>query len=62
MQNLIELFEMVSMNDAALRGSEKKAIRQARLALGMFAKAMESFKMDSAEESAAAEAPIAIAA
>ena len=44
MQNLIELYEMVSMNDAALCGSEKMAILRARFALGMFAQAMAAFK------------------
>ncbi len=44
MQKLIEFYEMVTLNDAALRGSEKTAILKARLALSMFERAMESFK------------------
>jgi hypothetical protein len=53
MQQLIEFYEMVSMNDAALRGGEKTAILKARLALNMFERAMESFKTASAETPAA---------
>ena len=48
MQELIEFYEMVALNDAALRGSEKTAILKARLALSMFERAMESFKRASA--------------
>src|ERR1700681_160719 len=44
MQKLIEFYEMVSLNDAALRGSEKTAILKARHALRMFEQAMDSFK------------------
>jgi hypothetical protein len=33
MQKLIEFYEMVSLNDAALRRGEKTAILKARLAL-----------------------------
>lgn len=44
MQELIEFYEMVALNDAALRGSENMAILKARLALSMFERAMESFK------------------
>jgi hypothetical protein len=43
MQKLIEFYEMASLNDAALRSSEKTAILKARLALRMFERAMESF-------------------
>jgi hypothetical protein len=50
MQQLIEFYEMVSMNDAALRGKEKTAILKARLALNMFERAMENFKTASAAE------------
>jgi len=62
MQNLIEFYEMVSMNDAALCGSEKMAILRARFALGMFAQAMAAFKTASADEPSAAEESLAIAA
>ena len=44
MQELIEFYEMVALNDAALGGSEKTAILRARLALSMFERAMESLK------------------
>jgi hypothetical protein len=53
MQQMIEFYEMVSMNDAALRGSERTAILKARLALRMFERAMESFKQASAPETSA---------
>ena len=49
MQKLIEFYEMISINDAALRDSEKAAILKARLALSLFEGAMESFKRASAE-------------
>lgn len=55
MQQLIEFYEMVSMNDAALRGAEKMAILKARLALHMFERAMQSFKAESEPAPAAAE-------
>ena len=62
MQKLIEFYEMVSLNDAALRGSEKTAILKARLALKMFERAMESFKAISCEVPSAAEHGFRIAA
>jgi len=49
MQQLIEFYEMVSLNDAALRDSERTAILKARLALRMFERAMESFKTSSTD-------------
>jgi hypothetical protein len=49
MQQLIEFYEMVSLNGAALRDSERAAILKARLALRMFERAMESFKTSSTE-------------
>ena len=52
-QQMIELYEMVSMNDAALRGSERTAILKARLALRMFERAMESFRQASASDTPA---------
>jgi hypothetical protein len=55
MQKLIEFYEMASLNDAALRGSEKAAILKARLALRMFERAMESFTAISGEVPSAAE-------
>ena len=55
MQQLIEFYEMVSMNDAALSGNEKTAVLKARLALNMFERAMESFKAASAATPAANE-------
>ena len=49
MEKLIEFYEMVSLNDAALCGSEKAAIRNARRALRMFERAMKNFKTVSTE-------------
>jgi hypothetical protein len=43
---MIEFYEMVSVNDCALRGAEKLAILKARLALGMFERAMQSLKAE----------------
>jgi hypothetical protein len=43
MQQSIELYEMVSLNDGALRGTERLAILKATLALRMFERAMQSF-------------------
>jgi hypothetical protein len=62
MQKLIEFYEMVSLNDAALRGSEKTAILKARLALRMFEQAMERFKAISGQVPSAAEHGIRLAA
>ena len=62
MQHLIELYEMLSINDAALCDSQKTAILRARLALSMFVRAMESFTKSSAEVSSEAEAHLPIAA
>jgi len=45
-QHLIELYEMISMNDGALRDSERAAILKARFALRMFEHAMNSFRED----------------
>jgi len=50
MQQMLELYEMISMNDASLRGTEKLAILKARLALQMFERAMENFKAQSVED------------
>ena len=44
MEKLIEFYEMVSLNNAALSGTEKKAIRRARRSLRMFERAMENFR------------------
>jgi hypothetical protein len=55
MEDLIELYEMVYLNAAALSGGEKTAILKARLALGMFAGAMEGFKRASVETPSALE-------
>jgi hypothetical protein len=46
MQQLIELYEMVSLNDGALRGSERLTILKAGFALRMFERAMQSFKAE----------------
>lgn len=44
MQQMIELYEMVAMNEDALRDTDRRAIQQARLALGMFERAMQGFQ------------------
>jgi hypothetical protein len=62
MQDLIELYQMVYLNAAALSGGEKTAILKARLALGMFARAMEGFKRASADLPSSSEANFEIAA
>jgi hypothetical protein len=60
MQELIELYEMVSMNNASLRGGEKSAILKARVALAVFEQAMERFKRSST--GAPAKAKLGVAA
>jgi hypothetical protein len=62
MQKLIELYEMVSLNDTALRGSEKTAILKAQLALRMFERAMDGFKNPSIEARSAADGELVMAA
>jgi hypothetical protein len=59
---LIELYEMVYLNAAALSGGEKTAILKARLALAMFARAMKGFKRASAGMPSPSEANFEIAA
>ena len=61
MQQLIEYYEMVSLNDVALRDSERIAILKARLALRMFERAMESFKTRSTEATQPTEASFRVA-
>ena len=62
MQKLMEFYEMVSINDAALSGTERTTILKARLALNMFERAMESCKRASAEAPAPVEPRLAMAA
>jgi hypothetical protein len=62
MQKLVEFYEMVSINDAALSGTERTTILKARLALNMFERAMENFKRASAEAPAPVEPKLAMAA
>ena len=59
---MIELYEMVYLNAAALSGGEKTAILKARLALAMFARAMKGFKRASAGMPSPSEANFEIAA
>jgi hypothetical protein len=59
MINLVELYEMVSLNDRDLRAAEKLTIVQAGLALRAFEKAMQAF---TAELSRAPVQPPAVAA
>ena len=44
MQQLIELYEMVALNEDALHDTERLTILKARLAVRMFERAMQSFK------------------
>ena len=53
MQHMIELYEMVSMNDASLSAAENEAILKARLALQMFEGAMQTFKTAEEPQTAA---------
>lgn len=62
MEHLIELYEMLSMNYAALCDSEQAAVLRARLAMSMFLRAMESFTKPSAEAAFDAESDLPIAA
>ena len=56
MQKLIEFYEMVSLNDGGLRGSEKTAILDAGRALRIFEHAMETFKRGAREQAPAHDA------
>ena len=50
---MIELYEMISMNDASLSATENEAILKARLALQMFEGAMQTFKTAEEPQTAA---------
>ena len=50
MQKLIELYEMASLNDAALDEREKLAIMEARRGLRKFVRAMDNLRMASVFE------------
>jgi hypothetical protein len=62
MHKLIELYEMVAMNDAVLRDNECQAIVEARFALGMFERAMKTFRSACSEAPAEAGSCLPIAA
>jgi hypothetical protein len=62
MQEMIEFFEMVSLNDAALGGTERMAILQARLALRVFLRAMTRLRDESLETAIPVEADLRMAA
>jgi hypothetical protein len=55
MQQLIELYEMVALNGAGLRGTEKLSILKAGLALRMFERAMQSFRAELSQAPAGIE-------
>lgn len=55
MQQMMEFFEMVSLNEAALRESERTAMLQARLALRVFQRAMGRLHMETVEDTTGAE-------
>ena len=58
MRQLIELYEMAALNEKALRKPETVAILQARIALGMFERAMQSFMAEFSQTPAGTEAPV----
>ena len=58
MQELIEFYEMASLNSAALCESEQLAILEARRALRKFVRAMESLKTGEVERVFKADAPV----
>jgi hypothetical protein len=62
MERLIELYEMASLNNAALHDNEKLAILKAKLALNIFERAMDSFKKAAAEPLTVQEPRFLIAA
>jgi hypothetical protein len=55
MQQMIEFYEMVALNEDALRETERLSILQARLALGMFERAMKNFKAEFSQAPAGTE-------
>ena len=48
MEQLVEFYEMASRNKAALSAAEKRSLSQARRALGIFEKAMQDVRRNSA--------------
>jgi hypothetical protein len=62
MQELIEFYEMVDLNDAALSGRERLALFEARRALRLFEKAMETLRANSSALSYPTEADFFLAA
>ena len=62
MEKLIEFYEMISLNNAALGGTEKAAIRRARRALRMFERAMENFRTISSDVPCDSEVSLHLAA
>jgi hypothetical protein len=62
MQDLIEFYEMVSLNQAALHESEKQEILKAQLALRIFERTMESFKRGLSAPPSIAESSVTMAA
>jgi len=47
MEQLIEFYEMASLNKATLSAAEKRSLSQARRALGIFEKAMQDVRRTS---------------
>jgi hypothetical protein len=60
MQQLIELYEMVALNEDALSDAERLSILKARLAMGMFKRAMQSFKAELCQTSASTETSVGV--
>ena len=62
MQEMIEFFEMVSLNEAALCGMHVTAILQARLALRVFERAVNRLRSETDEPATQREAALPMAA
>jgi hypothetical protein len=62
MQKLIEIYEMASLNAAALCEREQMAILEARRGLRIFARAMDNFKMAPMEDALNADVSLRMAA
>jgi len=56
MQQLIELYEMISLNELALSPTEQRCTAEARVALRLFEAAMQRFMMEFREAASGSEA------
>jgi hypothetical protein len=62
MQQMIEFFEMVSLNEAGLLDADRIAVLQARLALRVFERAINRLRSEPEERAMPPEASVPIAA